>query len=147
MARNYMQGLYEIKHPEKYKGDPSKCTYRSSYELQVWKWCDDRRAVLEWSVESIVVPYFDPVSNKKRRYIVDLWFKYMDSKGNVHTEICEIKPAAQTKPPTKGKKKKETIINETATYITNQAKWEAASEFARQRSWNFRILTENAIFK
>lgn len=147
MARKYLQGLYDIQSPSKYKGDPAKCAYRSSYELQVWKWCDASNAVLEWSVETIVVPYFDPIKNKNRRYIVDLWMKYKDRNGDVHTEIIEIKPKNQCVQPKKGRKKESTYLMESATYITNQAKWAAASEFAAARSWNFRVLTEDAIFK
>lgn len=147
MAREYLQGKYEVKNPEKYKGDPAKCTYRSSYELHTWEWCDRTASVLEWSVESIVVPYFDPIKNANRRYIVDLWMKYKDRNGVIRTEIIEIKPMNQCVKPKKGRKKESTFLLETATYVTNQAKWEAAKEFARLRSWSFRVITEESIFK
>lgn len=145
--RNYLQGKYDVINPEKYKGDPAKCTYRSSYELHVWQWCDRTPSVLEWSVESIIVPYFDPIKNKDRRYIVDLYMKFVDSNGTTHTEIVEIKPMNQVKTPVRGRKKDSTWLLESSTYATNLAKWTAAKEFARQRSWNFRILTEESIFK
>lgn len=146
-VRNYLKGNYEIINRDKYKGDPAKCQYRSSYELQVWKWCDRSDAVLEWSVESIVVPYFDPIKQKKRRYVVDLWMKFKDRHGDVHTELVEIKPMNQCIQPRKGNKSEKTFITETATYVTNMAKWEAATLYAKERNWGFRKITEESIFK
>lgn len=40
MPRKYHQGQYEPKNPEKYKGDPSKIRYLSSYEKHFFEWCD-----------------------------------------------------------------------------------------------------------
>lgn len=146
-SRNYLQGKYEVVNVEKYKADPAKCSYRSSYELHTWEWADRTPTVLEWAVETIVVPYFDPVKNKNRRYIVDLWLKFKDRNGDIHTEIVEIKPMNQVIQPKKGGKKESTFLTENLTYVTNMAKWSAAKEYARLRGWNFRIITEESIFK
>lgn len=147
MARNYLKGKYEPINRNKYKGDPDKVVYRSSYELAVFKWCDRTPAVIEWSAETIVVPYFDPVKNKKRRYIVDIWLKYKDRSGNIATELVEIKPYNQCKPPARGRKRKDVYEQEVATYITNQAKWQYADQYAKERGWGFRVITEEAIFR
>lgn len=147
MANNYLKGKYEVKNPEKYKGDIGNVVYRSSYELAVFEFCDRSPGVLEWSSENVVVPYFDPIKNKKRRYMIDIWMKFKSRDGNVYTEIVEIKPHAQTLAPVKGRKRRETFERELATYITNTAKWEAAQKFAVDRGWNFRVITENSIFK
>lgn len=32
---NYKQGIYSLKNPQKYKGDPYNVVYRSSWELKV----------------------------------------------------------------------------------------------------------------
>ena len=57
MARHrYKQGNYTPRHPEKYKGT-WPIIYRSSYELLFCKFCDDNTNVIEWSSESIVIPY------------------------------------------------------------------------------------------
>lgn len=145
--KNFLKGKYEIKNRGKYKTDPDKCIYRSSYELHTWEWCDRTESVLEWAVESVVVPYFDPIRNKKRRYILDLWMKFKDRDGNIVTEIVEIKPLNQVVKPKKGRKSNKTMLNEQATYTTNRAKWDAAIEYAKARGWNFRIITERSIFK
>lgn len=147
MARNYQQGRFIPKNPEKYKGDHTKITYRSSYELEFFKWADRREAVLEWSSETIIVPYYDPVRGKKRRYMVDVWMKCRDKHGEVHTFLGEIKPMSQVvEPKQSSRKKKSTIIEEQTTWLTNQAKWQAAEKYAKDRGWKWIILTEKHIF-
>lgn len=148
MARNYQQGTYEVKNKQKYIGtkDPR---YLSSFELRTWEWCDRSPAVLKWGAEVIVVDYFNPVKNRRARYIVDVYIKYMNSAGETKEEIIEIKPAIQCSPPKKGRGKKaeSTYIQESLTWATNQAKWEAADKYAKDRGWTFRILTEHSIFR
>ena len=147
MTRNYLKGKFEPRNPEKYKGDPDKINYRSSYELAVMDWCDKTPSVLEWAAETTIVPYFDPVKNKKRRYIVDLWIKYRHINGEIVTELVEIKPMNQVQAPSRGRKKKSSYDAEVATYATNQAKWQHAQKYAEERGWGFRVITENSIFK
>lgn len=149
MARNYQQGTYKIQNPDKYLGTKSEIRYLSSYELEVWKWCDRTPNVIAWSAENVVVPYFNPVKNRKARYIVDAFVKWIDVNGEIHEALIEIKPAAQAnkKPPTKGRKSQKTYLEECATWMVNQAKWNAAQKYAEERGWKFQILTENQIFR
>lgn len=147
MARNYHQGVYEVKNKEKYIGtrDP---TFRSSYELEFFKWCDRTRAVVEWGSEVVVVPYFNPIKNRKARYFVDIYMKYINKNGDVVTEIIEIKPLSQCmQPKAKKTKSKNTVIQEQIDWTTNNAKWEAATQYASVRGWRFRVITERSIFK
>lgn len=148
MARNYQQGVYTLKNRDKYIGtkDPR---YLSSFELRTWEWCDRSPAVLKWGAEVVVVEYFNPVKNRKARYIVDLYLKYVNKRGEIKEEIIEIKPHAQCSAPKKGRGKKaeSTFIQESLTWATNSAKWEAAEKYATARGWAFRLLTEKSIFK
>lgn len=148
MARNYKQGTYEVKNKDKYIGtkDPR---YLSSFELAVWQWCDRSPSVVKWGAEVVVVDYFNPVKNRKARYIVDLYLKYVNKQGETREEIIEIKPVDQCRPPKKGRGKKaeSTFLQESLTWATNQAKWEAATKYATDRKWTFRLLTEQSIFK
>ena len=41
MAKTY-KGKYRIKKPKKYMGDPKNVTYRSLWERQAFRWCEDR---------------------------------------------------------------------------------------------------------
>lgn len=146
MSYRYNQGIYQVKNKEKYIGtrDPR---YLSSYELRFFQWCDRSKNVRKWGAEVVVVPYFNEPKNRKARYIVDIYLEYIDKHGEIQRELIEIKPYAQVIPPKRGKKRKDIYENEMLTYIQNQNKWKAAEVFAKERGWNFRIITENSIFK
>jgi len=142
----YKQGVYKVKNKEKYLGtkDPR---YLSSYELKFFQWADRSKSVTKWGAEVVVVPYFNEPKDRNARYIVDIYLEYVDKNGKVQRELIEIKPLAQALPPKRGKKRKDIYENEVLTYIQNQNKWQAATDYANERGWKFRILTENSIFK
>ena len=146
MGRQFRQGYYEVKDWDKYVGQ-KKPRYLSSYELEFFSWCDRSPSIIKWGAEIVVVPYFNPVKNRKARYIVDVYIKYRDREGNIREELIEIKPLSQTKKPTKGRKRKDVYGEQLATWYTNQAKWKAASEYAKARGWSFRVVTEKSIFR
>jgi hypothetical protein len=104
---NNNQGYFKPRHPEKYVGDVNKIRFMSSWELQADKFLDDNPNVLRWSSEEIVIPYVKPTDGKVHRYYPDYWVEYRNKHGDVVSEIWEVKPETQTKPPkTRGKKKK-----------------------------------------
>lgn len=144
MARNYHQGEYQIQNWDKYIGTKNP-RFLSSWEEVAFKISDTNPRVLKWGSETVVVPYFDPIKNKQRRYLVDLYLKYESGNGTTHEEIVEIKPFSQTHPPKIGKKKKQTLMEEQTTWITNQAKWDAAIRWADKHGMKFRILTEKSL--
>ena len=51
-------GRYQVKNPKKYKGDYTKVVYRSLWERNVFRWCDDNPKVKNCSSEEIIVPYY-----------------------------------------------------------------------------------------
>jgi len=146
MAYHYQQGIYQLQHPEKYLGK-SNPRYLSGYEFHMFRYLDHHRDILRWGAEIIVVPYYNPIKARKARYIVDVYVERRARDGKVHKELIEIKPAAQVRKPAKrGRKKQATFAQEELTYAVNRAKWEAANEFAKQRGWVFRVMTENSIY-
>lgn len=132
------KGKYRVKNPEKYIGNVDGVTYRSSWERAAFLWCDRSPDVAKWSSEEIVIPYRYAVDERLHRYFVDL---YLEMK-NGDKWIIEIKPSKETKPPRKGKSQKR-YIQESMTYIKNQNKWEAASQFAKKQGWRFAIWDEH----
>ena len=58
MGKNteYSQGYYAPTYKSKYVGK-GKPFYRSSYERRIYYWCDHNNNVLEWSAESLAIPY------------------------------------------------------------------------------------------
>jgi hypothetical protein len=67
----------------------------------------------------------------------------VNKAGLIKTYLIEIKPDSQTKPPIYKGKQTRRYLNESMTYIKNQSKWEAATRFAKDRGWEFMILTEH----
>lgn len=127
--------------PEKYVGDPSNIIMRSSWETRFAAWCDKNPSVLKWSSEETIIPYKCPTDNRIHRYFVD--FKITVSTGK--TYLVEVKPKTQTQPPIYPGKRTQRYLQESLAFMKNQAKWEAASEFAKDRGWEFKIITEHEL--
>jgi hypothetical protein len=140
------KGKFKPKNYKKYKGDPTKVIYRSLLERRFMVYCDENPSILEWSSEEVVVPYVSPIDNRYHRYFVDFWMKYEDRQGEIKIVLIEIKPAIQTKPPqrknTPTGKPTRRFLNEVSTWGVNQAKWKAAEEYAQDRKWEFKIITD-----
>ena len=140
------QGKFRPRNPEKYKGDPTNIIYRSSWERIFMNWCDKKESVVAWQSEEKALWYYDPIAKKKRRYFPDFLIKYENKDGNIITEMIEIKPKKQVEgPPQKPKRRTKAWMNAVKTYITNQAKWEAAAKVCEDRGWNFRLITEKEL--
>ena len=141
----YKQGLYRPVNHEKYIGRHLP-EYRSSWELKFFQWCDRTETVLEWSSESVIVPYVSPVDSKVHRYYVDGTVVLREG-DKIEKYLIEIKPKKQTVPPVESKRKKaSTLLYEKMTYAVNTAKWEAAEKFAKHKGMRFTILTEDQLF-
>lgn len=139
--RNTYKGRYQIKNPYKYRGDPTKVIYRSSWELKVFNYMDRTDDIVQWSSEEIVIPYKSPIDGRWHRYFPDLWVK---TKTN-EVFLIEIKPYNQTREPKKRSRITKQYLNEVKTWGINSAKWEAAREFCEDRKWKFKIFTEKEL--
>ena len=142
----YKKGIYKPVNRKKYLGtqDP---VYRSSYELHFFRWCDNNPRVLEWTSESVVIPYMSPLDNKFHKYYVDNSIVYKINENTVKKFLVEIKPSKQTEPPKRhGNKKDKTFIIEATTYAKKLAQWEAAKKWCEGKNFDFLILTEKQLF-
>lgn len=148
MATNYKQGIFKPKFPSKYKGDVNNIIYRSGWEHRVMQSLDENLNVLCWSSEEIVIPYRSPIDNKIHRYFVDFYVEVRLADNSVKVMLLEVKPAAQTQEPKKAKRRSSNkrYLHEVVTYGVNQAKWEAASTYCRNKGWEFKIITEAELF-
>lgn len=142
------KGKYTPKNSEKYLGDPTKVIYRSLWERRFMVFCDNNDSVLKWGSEEVVIPYISPKDNKMHRYFVDFIVETVNKRGFKEVTLIEVKPKAQCQAPTK-KKERPTrrYITEVMRWGVNSAKWKAAREFAENRGWNFKILTEDELYK
>lgn len=138
--------IFVPKFPEKYVGKTFP-TCRSSWENRFCSWCDMSTNIIKWSSERVIVDYYDPVTRKNRRYYPDFMLMIKDKEGKETVHLVEIKPYKETIPPVKGKKKSEkTLLHEHTTWITNQAKWRAATLYCKKKGIQFHILTEKDLF-
>lgn len=129
-------------NPQKYTGDPTNIIMRSSWETKFALWCDQNPAVIKWNSEETIVPYVCPTDNKWHRYFIDFRIQLKDRSGTLKTYLVEIKPEKYTVPPVQPSRKTKRFLIEAASYVKNQAKWKAANQFAKDRGWEFIVLTE-----
>lgn len=146
------KGRFRPKNPEKYKGDPTKIIYRSSWEFKFFRYVDQHPDVVWWASEEFIVPYMSPIDGKAHRYFPDVVMRKKTPDGKYETIMIEIKPNSQTKPPdiskrnaTKTGKVSRRYINEVKTYGINEAKWKAAERYCAERGWIFTIMTEHQL--
>ena len=139
------KGKYKPLRPYKYKGNPTKVTYRSLWERKFMQYCDDNINILEWASEEMFVWYKSPVDNRAHRYFPDFYIKVKESTGVIKKYIIEVKPKRQTKPPAKPKRHTRGYLREAFEYAKNKAKWKAANEWCLDRGYEFKVLTENEL--
>ena len=139
------KGKYSPSYPRKYKGDPTNIVYRSLWERKFMVYCDLNENILEWGSEEIVLPYRSPVDGRVHRYFPDFYIKVKESTGRIKKMIIEIKPERQCSPPSKPKKQTKGYLREAYEYAKNQAKWEAASEWCKDRGYIFKVFTEKEL--
>ena len=139
------KGKYYPSFPRKYKGDPTNIIYRSLWERKFMVYCDKNQNILEWASEEIAITYRSPIDNRVHRYFPDFYMKVKEMNGKIKRYMIEVKPAKQTKPPTKPKRQTKGYIREAYEYAKNQAKWKMAREFCADRQWEFKVVTEKEL--
>ena len=138
MANKFQQGIYEIKNPRKYVGK-HRPKYRSGWELKFMRMLDTHPNILAWASESHRIPYKNPATGKNTHYVPDFFIVYEDKDKARKAEFIEIKPAGQTLAHARSPMQK-------AAAIVNEAKWQAAKVYCKQKGVGFRVLTENELF-
>ena len=139
MASKFHQGQYTPINPDKYVGT-YPIHFRSSWEIRLMETLDTNPNIIHWASESIKIPYINPFTNKPSMYIPDFFIVYDDKNNNRKAEIIEVKPL------------KETLLSEArsqrdkAAVALNAFKWKAATEWAKQHSMTFRVMSEFDIF-
>ena len=85
------KGRFRPKHPEKYKGDPTKIIYRSLWEFKVFKWLDLHNDVIWWQSEEVIVPYRSPIDGRIHRYFPDVIVHKKDGLGKAWHKNGQLK--------------------------------------------------------
>ena len=139
------KSLFKPTKPKKYKGDINNIICRSSWEAKFCNYCDLNENIIEWGSEEFWIPYQSPLDNRVHRYFPDFIIKIKENTGNIKTYVIEVKPRKQTRPPIKRKKVSKIFIRESTVYAVNQAKWEAANAWCKDRKIEFKIITEKEL--
>ena len=139
----YKGKLAALNNPDKYTGDVKNITYRSMWERNVMKWCDDNPEVLEWASEDIAIPYVHPVTGKRARYYPDFYIKFKDGV----IKVVEVKPKKETVAPASPTRKSKKWIEETARFAINAEKWKNAQIACSKNGLRFEIWTEETLQK
>ncbi len=135
----YSQGKYQVQNPQKYIGTHVPI-YRSSWEAHFMRFCDNDPRVLQWSSESIRIPYINPLTGRNAMYYPDFFVVYIDGANKQHGEIIEVKPASETTLAAARSERDKMSI------ILNMAKWQAAQAFCKSHGLIFRTLNETQMF-
>ena len=136
----FAQGKFTPKNPAKYVGNKTP-TYRSSWEFAFMRFCDEHPSVSQWASEAIRIPYRNPLTGKHTIYVPDFFIVYSDKVGKQRVELIEVKPSNQTVKEKLGRSRANQVH-----YVLNQAKWEAARAWCKQKGIYFRIVNEGDIF-
>jgi len=114
------------------------------------KYLDNTQNVILWGSEEVVIPYISPIDGKRHRYFIDFHAKIRQKDGTIKSFLVEVKPFAQTRQPkepkTKTAKAQRRYQKESRTYITNLAKWRAATRACESSDWEFIIITEKELY-
>ena len=137
---NYAQGIFVPTQPQKYIGKHNP-KYRSGWEFTFMQFCDNNKNVIQWSSESIVIPYMHPLTGKRTNYIPDFLVVYENKHGNRKAEIVEIKPKKQSLIESRA-----ASARDRAVVAVNHAKWASAMAFCKQNGLTFRVITEDDLF-
>ena len=135
------KGLYPVKNLNKYIGDPRKVRFLSSWERNFCVNCDTNPNIIQWGSEPFKIQYWNPIKNRVANYFPDFIIKYRDARGEVITEVIEIKPMKQSVTS------KSMSTYDKLSLIVNHAKWQAAVAVCESHNIRFRVVTEQDLFR
>jgi hypothetical protein len=143
------RGKFKPKNPEKYLGESANIVYRSRIELRYMQYFDTHPDIVQWASEEITIPYIKPTTGRVHRYFPDFVIRKRNADQTLSTIMVEIKHTSELKdprPPKDGRGSRR-FLNEAATRVINDAKWNAARAFCAERNWQFVVLSEKELGK
>lgn len=133
------QLIFTPKFPDKYAGDPRRIVARSKWELIYMSALDTSNLVSKWASEprNLKITYLNPVNKRVKSYWPDFLIQYYSGE----IEIIEIKPMKESS------QKRALTLYDKLMLVQNIAKWQAADLLAKKIGANFRVVTEDQLFK
>lgn len=137
--------LDEYMQSTKQKNNEFYIQFKSALERIAFCYADLNPKVKRFAVEPFNIQYIKPTDNQVHRYFIDMFIEF--TTGDKF--MVEIKSFAETVMPVPPKvKNPKSVLNykqQLETYIVNQAKWKAATEFAKAKGLKFIVLTEKQL--
>ena len=144
----HSNGFFHPRNPKKYVGDLNKIVFRSSWEKDFMDFLDNNTMVKRWGSEIISIPYIKPTTGRVHKYYPDFYVEYINRKtGKIVQDLVEVKPDKQIRKPTTRGKSKKTQLYEAITWSVNMAKWRSAQLYCDKYGFNWKVLSENDIFR
>lgn len=140
MARKYINGEFVPKNTQKYVGK-LPITYRSSWEQQLMTLLDSHPNVIQWSSESITIPYVNPFTKRATVYVPDFLVVYVDKNGKKHGKVIEVKPLKEALDEHAKTRRDKAALQ------LNKAKWAAAIQWCSKHGLVFEVMTEAQLFQ
>lgn len=147
----FRQGYFHPKFPDKYRGNPEKIVFRSSWEKKFMNFLDLSEDIVEWGSETFSIKYFYPApygNNAYHQYFPDFYFVRVDENNNRQRFLVEVKPKNQLQKPHEPKRKTEKSIKNynylMECYTKNYFKNLAAKEFCKFNNMKYVYLTEDS---
>ncbi len=137
--KRFHKGKYEVINRDKYVGSKMPI-FRSSWENTFCRMCDEHPSITRWGSECVKIPYQSPLDGRWHTYYPDFLIQYIDNDGREHVELIEIKPSGQST------FENARSSSEKRQVVLNSAKWEAATEWCKQKGIFFRVVNEEHIF-
>ena len=105
------------------------------------RFCDHNDNIIQWASECINIPYRNPLTGKQTIYVPDFFIQYRTKNNQTRAEVIEIKPKKQSVLESKASARDRAVI------AVNYAKWDAATKWCRRQGLQFRVITEDDIFR
>lgn len=156
--KSWTQGKFTPKHPDKCVNIKvgKKPFARSSWELKMMNWLDENKNVVKWGSEILKIPYVYDIDKVKgvqklRHYYPDFYIELINKNSQLKKYVVEIKPGKQmVKPPMPKNKTRKAMKNygyALYEYIKNKNKKKYAELFCEGKNWEYKVITEQDIFK
>lgn len=153
-SKNFTQGYYKPKNPEKYVGNLKNIIYRSGMELKFCQLMDSSKRIIRWVSEPDTSPfpikYHNPIKNNICNYYPDYLIEAIQQNGSTKTMVIEVKPKEKLKKPKRPSKyaSKKTINsynNKLKEFIINMEKYKASIKFCKRLNIEYVYITESFI--
>jgi hypothetical protein len=164
--KNYNQGNYIPKYKDKVVklNNLGGVFYRSSWEKKIMYWLDQKKEIIRWGAECLIIPYqlthFESGTPevKQHCYYPDFYYELKTESGEIKKVVVEVKPYKEYKMvqdlnekklviPEKGTKKLKNFEYDLLMANKNNQKWETMIKWCNLKGYSFIIITEHQLKK